>query len=232
MMNILNPNAMRVTIVTPYPLKSQTLVKALKRENIESLCFSPKSLPEPWQDQSEALLLPNYMHGELWDELGPQLLAFSRQKPIILFGKMHERLIEKNWNILDRCVFLDESIPLSQIPQLISEIIESSQLKKSLRTRMKVKDFILDRDRRQVSYKGKGQNLRKKEYFLLELLMSNAGQVTTRERIIDFVWNKSSYIAQNTIDVYIHRLRNKLKPLAQQDPIETIPCLGYIFRAT
>lgn len=222
---------MHATIVTPYPSKSLTLRKALKRENIESVTFSPKSLDKNWREQTDTIIIPNYMPKEMWEFLGPKLFESLHKTPVILFGKMHKALFESKKKVLERCIFLDESIPLSQIPLLIHEIIDSSKIKKKGNTRIKVKDYILDREQRFVSFKGRKRILRKKEYFLLELLMSNAGHVITRERIVDFVWNRRNYISQNTIDVYIHRLRSKLKPLSLSDPIETVPCLGYIFKA-
>ncbi len=223
---------MHATIVTPYPLKSLTLRKALKRENIESITFSPKSLAVNWREKTDTIILPNYMSKKMWKHLGSKLFKSLHKTPIILFGKMHEALYEsEELAVLERCIFLDESIPLSQIPQLVGEIISSSKIKTKRNSRIKVKDFVLDRDRRLISFKGKNRILRKKEFFLLELLMSNAGQVTTRERIVDFVWNKRNFISQNTIDVYIHRLRSKLKPISLCDPIETVSCLGYIFKA-
>ncbi|MHC1760390.1 MAG: response regulator transcription factor [Negativicutes bacterium] len=49
-----------------------------------------------------------------------------------------------------------------------------------------------------------------KESLLLELLMRNAGQVLTKERILYKVWSYSSDIELANVDLYIHYLRKKL----------------------
>ena len=66
-----------------------------------------------------------------------------------------------------------------------------------------------------------------KEFFLFELLSKNQGHIISRERIIDYVWDKHHYVAPNTIDVYVSRLRKKLRTLKKHWNISTIPCLGY-----
>ncbi len=57
--------------------------------------------------------------------------------------------------------------------------------------------------------------------------MLNVGQVTTRDNIAEYVWDKRNFVAQNTIDVYISRLRRKLQIKSGRSLIETVPCLGY-----
>jgi len=49
-----------------------------------------------------------------------------------------------------------------------------------------------------------------KEALLLEILMRNAGQVITKERIFEKVWGYGADIEFANIDLYIHYLRKKL----------------------
>lgn len=53
--------------------------------------------------------------------------------------------------------------------------------------------------------------LSKTEFLMLKLFMENKGEVLTRERIIDEVWGKDYVIEQNSIDVYLSYLKNKIK---------------------
>lgn len=62
-----------------------------------------------------------------------------------------------------------------------------------------------------------------KESLLLELLMRNAGQVITKERILYKVWSYSSDIELSNVDLYIHYLRKKLPGHS----IRTIRGVGY-----
>jgi DNA-binding response OmpR family regulator len=67
------------------------------------------------------------------------------------------------------------------------------------------------------------------EYKLLSLFLKNPNVVLTRERILDKLWdNNGNFIDDNTLSVYIRRLRNKI----EQDPnhpefLLTIRGLGY-----
>ncbi|ADY55562.1 two component transcriptional regulator, winged helix family [Syntrophobotulus glycolicus DSM 8271] len=69
------------------------------------------------------------------------------------------------------------------------------------------------------------------EYRLLSFLMTNAGQVLSKEQILSFLWdNEGNFVDENTLPVNISRLRAKL----EDDPknpqtIKTIHGIGYIW---
>ena len=75
---------------------------------------------------------------------------------------------------------------------------------------------------------GKTIRLTVKESLLLELLMRNAGQVITKERIINKVWSYTSDIELANVDLYIHYLRKKLTGVS----IKTIRGIGYCLQET
>lgn len=50
----------------------------------------------------------------------------------------------------------------------------------------------------------------KKEFGILNLLLSHCGKVFSREEILDAVWEEDVYVVDRTIDVNINRLRKKL----------------------
>jgi len=59
-------------------------------------------------------------------------------------------------------------------------------------------------------------------------LLSNKGQVQTREHLLEKVWGASGDISTRTIDTHIKRLRQKLGKYG--DNIETIRSVGYRFK--
>lgn len=71
-------------------------------------------------------------------------------------------------------------------------------------------DIRLDAGRREVTVQGTVVALTRKEFELLEQLMSNAGRVITRERLIDEVWGADYVGDTKTLDVHIRRLRTKV----------------------
>jgi len=74
----------------------------------------------------------------------------------------------------------------------------------------------------------KNQNeiiLPKKEFKLLELLVSKPGKVFTREFILEKIWGDEVVVGDRTIDVHIRKLREKLG----EENIKTVKGVGYKF---
>ena len=63
------------------------------------------------------------------------------------------------------------------------------------------------------------------ELKILFLMLENSGCLVTREMIIDKIWDASGkFVNDNTLSVYIKRIREKLK---NDDLIKTIKGIGY-----
>ncbi len=70
-------------------------------------------------------------------------------------------------------------------------------------------------------------NLSPKEFALLELFMRHPGEVITRTRIIDSIWDFAFDGVSNVVDQYVAYLRRKIdKPFDRQD-LETVRGVGY-----
>jgi len=76
-----------------------------------------------------------------------------------------------------------------------------------------------------VTEKDKELSLSKKEYDLLIYMIENKGLVLTREKILNKVWKENYYSGDRTVDVYIGKLREKLKTLSKS--IKTVKGVGY-----
>ena len=97
---------------------------------------------------------------------------------------------------------------------------------------MEVEGLSLDPERHEVHLRGEKVAMPLKEFELLELLMSNAGRVLTRETLIDRVWGPHYVGDTKTLDVHVKRLRSKI----EDDPsrpsrITTVRGLGYKFES-
>jgi two-component system alkaline phosphatase synthesis response regulator PhoP len=86
-------------------------------------------------------------------------------------------------------------------------------------------DIYMDRERFIVVKKGKELELPKKEFELLNLLISKPGKVFTREEIFHTVWGDKIIVGDRTIDVHIRKLREKIG----DDFIHTVKGVGYKF---
>ncbi len=82
----------------------------------------------------------------------------------------------------------------------------------------------LDLARRQATVADKIADLSDREFRLLYHLVSHAGEVVSRERLLSEVWGYSFDPGSNVVDVCVRRLRQKL---GEASPIETVRHAGY-----
>ena len=88
----------------------------------------------------------------------------------------------------------------------------------------------LEPARREASLESEPLDLTRKEFELLELLMSEAGNVISRERLIDEVWDTNWYGSTKTLDVHVSSLRRKLGDDSQNPRfIHTVRGVGFRF---
>ena len=69
--------------------------------------------------------------------------------------------------------------------------------------------------------------LSRKEYDMMELLMSNQRTVVPKETLLVKVWGYDSEAEDNNVEVYISFLRKKLDHLRSEVKIKTIRMAGY-----
>lgn len=85
----------------------------------------------------------------------------------------------------------------------------------------------IDQERYLVVRDGQELSLPKKEFELLNLLVSKPEKVFTREEIYSAIWGNEVIVGDRTIDVHIRKLREKIG----DDHIRTIKGVGYKFLA-
>ena len=93
-----------------------------------------------------------------------------------------------------------------------------------------VDDLLLDPASRGVSRAGTSIELTAREFALLELLLRHPGEVLTRTRILEHVWDFAYDGGSNVVDVYIRYLREKVDRPFGRHSIETVRGSGYRFR--
>lgn len=90
----------------------------------------------------------------------------------------------------------------------------------------------IDLQASRVSLRGQSLELTGAEYRLLCLLVANAGRILTRSAILDALWDgRGSYVDDNTLSVYIRRLREKIEPEpSKPEHLLTVRGFGYQWR--
>ena len=78
-----------------------------------------------------------------------------------------------------------------------------------------------------VSVDGLSQTLTPTEFRLLAALASRPGRAVDRRRLVQAAWPHGAIVHENTLDVYIARLRRKLTSLTGAPEIATVHGVGY-----
>ncbi|MCI9425023.1 MAG: response regulator transcription factor [Flavonifractor sp.] len=97
--------------------------------------------------------------------------------------------------------------------------------------RLELGRIVIDLDLMVVYKDGKTLELTQREYELLKYLASEPGKVSSREALMEHVWNYEGYVGDvRAVDVAVRRLREKVEDdPAQPQFIVTRRGLGYLF---
>lgn len=87
--------------------------------------------------------------------------------------------------------------------------------------------LAIDYTERCLYYNGKEVPLAKKEFDIIELLSQHAGQVFSKERIYELVWDYDSEGDSSVIAEHIRRIRAKFTTADMKQYIETVWGVGY-----
>ena len=99
-------------------------------------------------------------------------------------------------------------------------------------TEIQVGDLVLDTTRRTVRRGGDTIHLRRKEFDILQYLVQHRGYTISREMIFNNVWESGKDGWNNTIDVHIKHLRDKVDKPYNKKLIKTTYGVGYMVDET
>lgn len=86
-------------------------------------------------------------------------------------------------------------------------------------------ELRINRDKYKVYISNKSINLPRKEFELLNLLVSKPDKVFKRDKIMEKIWGEQVVVGDRTIDVHIRKLRKKIG----KKYFQTIKGVGYKF---
>ena len=90
-----------------------------------------------------------------------------------------------------------------------------------------VHDVILDLHLSEIKYHDQEVELTRNEFRILYYLFLNVGQVLSKEKLIEYLWNDEYYLDETILLVNINRLRKKLEDMGLKDFVKTKRGVGY-----
>ncbi|WP_223596278.1 response regulator transcription factor [Neobacillus bataviensis] len=90
-----------------------------------------------------------------------------------------------------------------------------------------VAGLTLDVERMSLTFSGQEIELSHTEAKILDELMKRAERVVSRDRLLEKIWDDQAFVDDNTLNVYITRVRKKLASLEITEALQTIRGQGY-----
>ncbi|MFF2909839.1 response regulator transcription factor [Paenibacillus sp. NPDC057934] len=90
-----------------------------------------------------------------------------------------------------------------------------------------VSGLTLDVERLVLSRGDDRTDLSHTEVKILDELMQKAGAIVTRDRLLEKIWDDQVFVDDNTLNVYVTRVRKKLALLEIHDGLQTVRGQGY-----
>jgi DNA-binding response OmpR family regulator len=222
----------RILVVEDEPAISEPLAENLDREGFDAEVASTiEAAREAYGRKAPDLILLDVM---LPDGDGRDLARDIRREsdvPIIMLTARGEEIDRVLGLELGADDYVVKPFSMRELTARIRAIMRRGRAT-ARRGPVQIGDLRLDPASRTVTKAEAPIELAAKEYDLLQLLMTNAGQVLKREEIMDEVWDPHWFGPTKTLDVHISWLRKKI----EDDPskpryITTIRGVGFRFLA-
>ncbi|MFE9424945.1 response regulator transcription factor [Kitasatospora sp. NPDC006697] len=95
---------------------------------------------------------------------------------------------------------------------------------------LRVGPLEIDPATREVRRDGRPVQLTRREFELLEQLARNAGQVLTRDQLLDRVWGYDFEVRTDAVDTFVSYLRRKLEEGGRERLVHTVRGVGFVLR--
>lgn len=148
------------------------------------------------------------------DGNGFDLLQIIREQkiyvPVICLSSKDDEAVKVAGLGIGADDYITKPFSISLLKSKIKALIRRNTLYSTSSNQAQFGDFTLDRKQMDILYRNKPLELTAKEFHILSLFLEHPHQVFTKEQIYKQVWN-NDVVDDNTITVYIKRLREKIE---------------------
>ncbi|WP_214318621.1 response regulator transcription factor [Nonomuraea sediminis] len=179
-------------------------------------------------DSADAVVLDVSMPGMSGIDVCSRLRGLGSEMPVLMLSAMDE--------VADRVAGLAAGADDYVVkPFALEELV--LRLRALLRragsapgTTVRAGPLTIDPAARRVALDGRGIDLTRREFDLLETLARNAGLVLSRQVLLERVWGYDFEVTDNAVDTFIGYLRRKLEAAGEPRMVHTVRGVGFVLR--
>jgi DNA-binding response OmpR family regulator len=215
---------MRVLLVEDEERLAETIARGLRREGmaVDVVLDGRSALTKTSVNSYDVVVLDRNLPEVHGDDVCRELVARQSLSRILMLtaaGSIHDRVYGLDLGADD---YLAKPFALKELVARIRAL--GRRTAPPVPPVLSVGDLSLDPARHLAERAGRDLGLTKKEFGVLEALLSAEGRVASAEELLEKVWDENADPFTNVVRVTIMTLRRKIG-----DPpvIETIPGVGY-----
>jgi two-component system copper resistance phosphate regulon response regulator CusR len=220
---------MRILLVEDDPKVSAFILKGLKEEGYALDAYADGMDGAHWavENEYDLIILDVMLPGMNGLDICRHIRAENKSTPVLMLTARDSS--DDIVSGLDSGAddYLTKPFSFDVLLARVRALLRRAQQYRS--ATLRIADLEMDPATRRVSRAGADIQLTGKEYAMLEYFMRNPGVVLSESRIIEHVWDMNHDSMTNTVNVYIHHLRNKIDRGQSRRLIHTIRGAGYLF---
>ena len=121
--------------------------------------------------------------------------------------------------------YLTKPFAFAELLARIRALLRRSRLAQP--TVIRIADLSIDPATRRVTRAGAPVALTAREYAILEVLARSGGEIVSRTRLVERVWDEASDVLDNLVDAHVSHLRKKIDRGGGVPLIHTVRGFGY-----
>lgn len=223
---------MKLLVVEDEPNLLSIIRKGLSENNNEvSVAMDGRTALEMIQNHTFDVIILDIMLPDINGiEICRRLRASKNFVPILLLtalGTTENVVTGLNAGADD---YMAKPFKFSELQARISALARRSSQDNKPNDTIIIDDLEIDGRSKSVKRNGESIVLTAKEFKLLYYLAKNAGNILSREQLLENVWDINFDMNTNVVDVYINYVRKKIDKPFQNKLIHTMKGLGYVIR--
>ena len=219
---------MRIAIVEDNRALASALADSFQADGhgVDVLSDGPAALAHLMEEAIDAALIDINLPGMSGVEVLRTLRANGRSLPVLLLTARDDTADKIAGLDAGADDYLTKPFDLGELQARVRAMLRRGS--EAREERIEVGDAAFDGAARVLTIAQAPIALARRELALAELLFRNAGQVVSKDRIIDHVYGAGAAVEDAAAELIVHRLRKRLVPATAR--IETLRGLGYCLR--